>query len=166
MVCTEKELLELLDTNSVEYEYISHVPLFTCEQALEVMKGVSGIPSKNLFLVDTSGSNYLISTTDKKRVDLKVLAQKFGVKKFSFGSAETLREKLGLEPGSVTVFGAINDRENHVKIFLDRDIWNGDLVQCHPLVNTSTLVIKVSEVKRFFEIINHPVEALDVPVKQ
>ena len=43
-------------------------------------------------------------------IELKSLHNRIGAKgRFSFGSADQMRETLGVEPGSVTPLGAVND---------------------------------------------------------
>ena len=40
---------------------------------------------------------------------------------------------LGVEPGSVTVFGLVSDAAHGVELFVDRDVWNVARWRCHPL---------------------------------
>ena len=49
-----------------------------------------------------------------------------------------LAELLGLTPGSVTPFGALNDKEHRVTILLDED-YRGKLIGVHPNDNTATV---------------------------
>jgi Ala-tRNA(Pro) deacylase len=52
---------------------------------------------------------------------------------------------LGVSPGAVTVLGLMNDKEKNVRLLIDEDILNAELVGCHPCVNTSSLAITVSD---------------------
>ena len=160
-----EELLKLLEAHGIQYQRIDHVPLFTTQQAEEVMGDVPGIPSKNLFLEDNLGGLWLLATTDKKRVDLKALAGLCAIKKFSFASAEKLRTYLGVEPGAVTLFGAINDPEGKVTVMIDADIIKSEMVQCHPLINTATLLVAVKQLLKFFELVGHGFKEIEVPIK-
>jgi Ala-tRNA(Pro) deacylase len=69
---------------------------------------------------------------------------------------------LGVEPGSVTVLGLIQDTENAVELYVDRDVWNAPLWRCHPLVNTATLVIPRQGIERFLEHTGHRPRVIDV----
>jgi Ala-tRNA(Pro) deacylase len=85
------------------------------------------------------------------------------VKGLSFGSAERLMTYLGITPGAVTTLAAFNDREGKVEVIVDEDLWQNDSIQCHPLVNTSTLIISRQDIDRFLRLINHVPRIIDVP---
>ena len=53
-------------------------------------------------------------------------------------SMEELADLLGLTPGSVTPFGALNDKEHRVTLLLDED-YRGKLIGVHPNDNTATV---------------------------
>jgi len=50
-----------------------------------------------------------------------------------------------------------------VELIFDKILWEEEVFQFHPLVNTSTLVISRGNLKRFFELTGHEVRLLDVP---
>jgi len=96
-------------------------------------------------------------------VDLKALAPLLGVRKLGFASAERLQRYLGVDPGSVSILGLVHDVNQEVEVIVDKDLWEAKAFQCHPLVNTSTLVISRDHIQRLLEITGHPVRVLDVP---
>ena len=51
---------------------------------------------------------------------------------------QEMAELLGLTPGSVTPFGALNDKEHRVTLLLDED-YRGKLIGVHPNDNTCLL---------------------------
>ncbi len=63
---------------------------------------------------------------------------------------------LGVTPGSVTVLGLMNDTENRVKLYIDKDVLADEYLGCHPCINTSSLKIKTADIteKNFFLILN------------
>lgn len=63
---------------------------------------------------------------------------------------------LGLTPGSVSVFGLINDEENHVRVVLDEDLQKEDKINFHPNINTETLTILYTDLIRFLEWTGNP----------
>jgi len=75
--------------------------------------------------------------------------------KVSFGKPEKLMEYLGVIPGSVTTFGAINDVGHNVKIILDSDLMKEDLINCHPLRNDATTTIRSADLLKFLEATGH-----------
>ena len=60
-----------------------------------------------------------------------------------------------MTPGSVTVLGLLNDTGRAVELFVDAEVWHTSRWRCHPLVNTSTLVLSRDDVERFFAHTGH-----------
>ena len=82
-----------------------------------------GAHTKNLFLRDKKHDLYLVVALESAVIDLKSLHRRLGATgRFSFGSSDLLREVWGVEPGSVTPFGAINDTQGRVIVVLDADM--------------------------------------------
>jgi Ala-tRNA(Pro) deacylase len=77
-------------------------------------------------------------------------------------SAERLARFLGLTPGSVTLFGLVNDRDHQVTLLVDRDVWEASAWRCHPLVNTATLVVSRAGIERFLAATGHGVTLVSV----
>ena len=85
--------------------------------------------------------------------------------RFSFGSADALRELLGVEPGSVTPFAAINDVGGKVAVVLDAAMLAHETLNYHPLVNTMTTSISRSGLVKFLDSCGHAprIEAVSEP---
>lgn len=76
------------------------------------------------------------------------MAEILEVSKLSFASSGDLNKFLGVDPGAVTLLGVANDKSNLVQVVVDDKLW-GRSLQCHPLVNTATLVINSDGIERF-----------------
>jgi Ala-tRNA(Pro) deacylase len=61
----------------------------------------------------------------------------------------------GVEPGAVTPFGAINDRDGRVTVVLDSAMMEHETLNYHPLVNTMTTSIKRDDLMKFLEATGH-----------
>lgn len=165
---TESELIELLEKEGIPFQYYPHPAVFTVEEAEALAGHVPGAGSKNLFLCDESGARcLLLMTAGRKRVDLKAFAALAGAGrgKLRFASEELLEGLLGVSRGAVTVMGLINDREQRVELWVDRDLWQAELLHAHPLVNTATLAISPRALEQFFNLTGHPLHLVDVPAK-
>jgi Ala-tRNA(Pro) deacylase len=89
-------------------------------------------------------------------IDLKGLHRTLGASgRFSFGSADLLREVWGVIPGAVTPFGAINDTEARVTVVLDAPMMEHATLNYHPLVNTMTTSIARDDLVKFLESTGH-----------
>ena len=158
------DICQFLADHDIEYERHDHPPVFTCEEALRLVPPLPAAKTKNLFLRDRKGRrHFLVAVGYEKAVDFKALASLLGVSKLGFASAERLQRYLAVDPGSVSILGLVNDVNREVEVIVDQDLWAAKAFQCHPLVNTSTLVISRDDIRRFLEIIGHPVRVLDVP---
>lgn len=146
------DVLETLNGLNISYEKFDHAPVYTCEEANLINSHISGAKTKNLFLRDRKGKrHFLVVVLDEKQIDLNFLSESLGIKQLSFASPERLEKYLGTKPGSVSILGIINDPDGFVELIIDQDIWQSKALQCHPLVNTSTLVIKLSDIDTLFK---------------
>ncbi|MFM4724033.1 prolyl-tRNA synthetase associated domain-containing protein [Aeromonas veronii] len=142
-------IYSLLDQLAIPYQRFDHPPVFTCEEASKLLPDLPAAKTKNLFLRDPKSERlFLVVSPEDHRVDLKALAAMLDVKRLSFGSPERLDAVLGLTPGSVTLLAMVRDREKAVELVVDEAIWQAEQVQCHPLVNTATLIIRLDDVRR------------------
>ena len=155
MPASPDELFAYLDALNIPHPTVSHAPLFTVAQSQAMRGKVPGGHSKNLFLKDTQGSLYLVVLLEDARVNLKSLPTILGCGRLSFGSAELLREALGVEPGSVTPFSLINDEDLRVTAVLDEAMLQHEVLNYHPLVNTMTTTIQRADLLKFVAATGH-----------
>jgi Ala-tRNA(Pro) deacylase len=153
---TPEELFAALDALNIPHQTVHHPPLFTVEQSRELRGQIPGGHTKNLFLRDKKGAIYLVVTLEDAAVDLKSLHRKLGASgRFSFGSADLLREVWGVEPGSVSPFGAINDEPARVTVVLDAAMMQHETLNYHPLDNSMTTAIAREDLIRFLRSTGH-----------
>jgi Ala-tRNA(Pro) deacylase len=158
------EIYQFLDTHGIDYEKHEHPPVFTCEDVNRLVPDLPGQKTKNLFICDNKGKqHYLVTVPDEKSVDLKSLGEALSVKKLRFASADRLARHLKLEPGAVTILGVMNDDAGSVGVVIDKAIWDAPVLQCHPLVNTATLVISLDNIRKFLAATGHEPMIIDVP---
>jgi Ala-tRNA(Pro) deacylase len=151
------DLFCYLDSLGIAHQTVTHAPVFTVEEARRLHSRVPGIHSKNLFLRDKKGTLFLVVTSEDAIIELKSLHRLLGASgRFSFGSAELLRETLGVEPGSVTPFAAINDKDRRITVVLDAGMMAHEVLNFHPLANTGTTTISRRGLVKFLEATGHP----------
>ena len=147
-------IYDVLDKLSISYEEITHDAVETVKEAKEIENMIDGVPVKNLFLTDNENSYYLIMLEAHKRADLKKITRLVNKKHLSFASVNDLKDILKLDPGSVTPLGIINDRDNKVKIVIDKDL-AGMKILVHPNVNIKTISINFDDLIMFIKYENH-----------
>jgi Ala-tRNA(Pro) deacylase len=156
MPATPDDLFGYLDRLGIAHPTVSHPAVFTVEEARASRGAVPGGHTKNLFLRDKKGALYLVVAPEDTTITLKSLHRLLGATgRFSFGSAELLRETLGVEPGSVTPFAAINDTEGRVRVILDAAMMAHETLHYHPLRNTMTTTIARDDLVRFLAATRH-----------
>src|SRR5262249_1422961 len=155
MPASPADLFAFLDRIGVAHNTIEHPPLFTVEQSRALRGQIPGGHTKNLFLRDKKGVLFLVTTLEDAEITLKRLHHRFGSGRFSFGSPELMRATLGVEPGSLSPFGAINDTSHAVTVVLDSTMMEQATLNYHPLVNTMTTTIARGDLLRFLAATGH-----------
>lgn len=146
----EQKVYDILRELGISYTKHEHPPVYTVEEAERYWENVKGAHCKNLFLRNKKGKNhYLVIVPSEKRVDLKALTHRIGEDRLSFASPQRMMRFLGLEPGSVSPFGLINDREEAVVVLIDKDLREASRVNFHPNVNTATVGITFADFEKF-----------------
>jgi Ala-tRNA(Pro) deacylase len=157
MPASPSDLFAFLDGLGIGHQTTTHEPMFTVEQSRTLRGRIPGGHTKNLFLRDKKGAFYLVVLLESAVVELKSLHRRLGASgRFSFGSADRLRALLGVEPGAVTPFAAINDSGGRVQVVLDKAMVEHDILNYHPLVNTMTTTIKRDDLLKFLHTTGHP----------
>lgn len=158
------DIYNFLTTHSISYQRVDHPAVFTCEQAEQLVPPMPGTDTKNLLVRDKKGHrHFLVVVGYEKTVDLKALSPLLDVNGLSFASPERLMKYLGIEPGSVSLLAIINDIECAVDVIVDEKVWQADVLKCHPLVNTSTLAIRRTDIEKILSVTGHRWRVLSVP---
>jgi Ala-tRNA(Pro) deacylase len=156
MPATPDELFAFLDRLGIRHSTVEHPPLFTVEQSQALRGEIPGGHTKNLFLKDKKDAIFLVVALESAVIDLKGLHRLLGASgRFSFGSADLMRELVGVEPGSVTPFGVINDKASRITVVLDEPMMAHDILNYHPLVNTRTTAIARDDLVKFLRATGH-----------
>jgi len=163
MVATPDELFAFLDHLGIPHASVTHPPLFTVEESRALRGKIPGGHTKNLFLKDKKDALFVVVAEEDAAIDLKSLHRLLGASgRFSFGSAELLRHTLGVEPGAVTPFAAINDSAGRVTVVLDAAMMQHATLNYHPLVNTMTTSIDREDLVKFLRATGHDPRTVEV----
>lgn len=156
----EKKLATWLSDHNIHYTLHTHPAVFTVPEAKIHSSHIKGAHCKNLVLKNKkSGQIYLVTIPYDKSLDLKLFRKMISAPKVRFADQQDLSEVLGLTPGAVSPLGLINDHENKVIFWIEKKIWNADMICCHPNINTETLQIPRDD---FHEVIKSTGNPFDV----
>lgn len=126
-----------------------HPAIFTVDEGRDLKIDMPGAHTKNLFLKDKKGRLWLISARQDTVIDLKGAPRLIGSDRLSFGNEALMWETLGVRPGSVTALALINDVDHRVTFVLDKRLWEADIVNFHPLINTATTGMEQAAFRAF-----------------
>ena len=143
----------LLDELGIAFERTDHPeePATTMEICARVDAVLGVNICKNLFLCNRQKTDfYLLVMPGDKPFKTKELSGQLGVSRLSFAGPEHMEELLDILPGSVSVMGLANDRENRVRLLVDEDLLGEEWFGCHPCVNTSSIRLKTKDVLEVF----------------
>ncbi len=155
MPASRAELFQRLTDLGIETRTLDHAPVFTVDEAKQVHDDMPGGHCKNLFCKDEKGVLWLIVALDDAVINLKAAPAKIGSKRLTFGKPDLLMEVLGLEPGSVTPFGLINDKTARTNVILDEAMMQLPVLNFHPLKNDATTAIATKDLLTFITSCGH-----------
>ena len=150
---------DLLDSLGMEYWRTDHpdAEANTMEACREIDEALNCLVCKNLFLTNRQHTDfYLLMMPGDKNFKTKELSSQINSARLSFGSPEEMEEMLDCTPGSSSIMGLMNDKENRVRLLVDEDVLKDEYVGCHPCINTSSLKVRVDEIfGKYLEAVHH-----------
>lgn len=153
----ELRTYDLLDELQIPYWRMDHDIMPTIEACQEVDKLLGIEICKNLFLCNAQKTKfYLLLLPGDKQFKTKDLSKQINSARLSFGTADFMEEFLDITPGSVSVLGLMNDKDNRVQLLIDRAVAQEEYLGCHPCINTSSLKLRTADVlEKFLPAVNH-----------
>lgn len=153
----EIRVYDLLDSLGIEYERTDHERTDTMEACNEIDAILQVTICKNLFLCNRQKTNfYLLMMPGDKPFKTKELSSQINSARLSFASPEDMERLLDITPGSVSIMGLMNDKENAVQLLVDEDVLKGEYLGSHPCMNTSSLKLRTKDViEKFLPAVHH-----------
>jgi len=153
----EMRVYDLLDNLGIGYQRLDHEPAATIDDCHDVDKLLGIELCKNLFLCNAQKTDfYLLLLPGQKKFKTKDLSKQINSARLSFADGAYMEEFLDITPGAVSVMGLMNDKEQRVRLLVDKDVYETEYLGCHPCVNTVSLKIKTGDVLgKFLEHTGH-----------
>jgi Ala-tRNA(Pro) deacylase len=149
----DPKLYSFLGELGISFSYHEHPPVPTIEEAMKHWAGLDAMFCKNLFFRNHKGNrHYLVVLRYDRPLDIHDLEKRLRQGKISFASDQRLEKYLGLQAGSVSPFGLINDTEHHVHVFLDEKLLEHERLAFHPNDNRATLIISRADLEKFLAV--------------
>ena len=158
------KLQDFLIAHAIKLERHEHAAVMTVAESELLVPTLPGAKTKNLFLRDKKGlKHFLVTIPAASSVNLNQLGDLLGAGRLGFASADRLLTHLGVNPGSVSMLGLVNDTAHNVQFVIDQALWDAPAVQAHPLINTATMVVPHADLVRFLAATRHKPKIISVP---
>jgi len=156
---------DLLDRLGVEYQRIDHEAAMTMEACAAIDEALNAVICKNLLLCNRQCTVfYLLMMPGDKSFKTSILSKEIGSSRLSFAAPEYMEKFLDITPGSLSVLGLMNDKENQVQLLIDEDVLKGAYFGCHPCINTSSLRIATRDLlETILPALNHQPRIVTLP---
>ena len=142
----EVRVYDLLDQLGVSYHRIDHDAAMTMEACAAVDEALGATICKNLLLCNRQCTHfYLLMIPGDKVFKTSVLSKQIGSSRLSFAAGEYMEQFLDITPGSLSVLGLMNDKENKVQLLIDEELLQGEYIGCHPCINTASLRLRTKD---------------------
>ena len=156
-------MYECLSRFGIDFDYYEHPEAPTIEIAAQFYRGEGTVLCKNLFFRNHKGNrHYLVIMDSRHNMNIHDIEHKLHQGKLTFASPERMMKYLGVKPGSVSLFGLVNDVNHDVTLFVDNELRHAAKVSFHPNDNTASLVISNADMMKFIENIGNTYEFLDL----
>ena len=163
----EKEIrvYDFLDRLQINYSRIDHEAAMTMEACIAIDQAMDATMCKNLLLCNRQCTAfYLLLLPGGKPFKTSVLSKQIGSSRLSFADGSYMEQYLDITPGSLSVLGLMNDKENRVTLLIDREVLKGQYIGVHPCVNTSSLRLRTEDLMQtIIPAMGHPVTLVDLP---
>ena len=157
------KVFQWLDEHNIAYTWYEHPEAPTIEIARQYWRQDGSKHCKNLFFRNHKGNrHYLVCFDCDQDMAIHDLEHRLHQGKLSFASPQRMERYLGLEPGSVSPFGLINDTAHHVILFLDKNLQQAESLSFHPNDCRGTVVIKREDFERYLQCAGNTVEWIDL----
>ena len=138
---------DLLDKLDIPYQRVDHEEANTMELCRAIDVALGAPICKNLLLCNRQCTSfYLLLIPGDKVFKTKDLSAQIGSSRLSFAGGEYMEQFLDITPGSLSLLGLMNDKENTVRLLIDEDVLKADYIGMHPCINTSSLRIRTQDV--------------------
>ena len=148
----QAEVYRVLDELCISFEYHEHPPTPTVEDARKYWTDTETAYCKNLFFRNHKGNqHYLVILECSQDLNIRELEKRLKQGKISFASEQRIQKYLGLQAGSVSPFGLINDSEHHVHVFFDEQLQHAQKLSFHPNDNRVSLIMPAAGFWRYMD---------------
>ena len=160
----EIRVYDLLDSLNIDYQQIDHEAAMTMEACAAIDEQLGTAMCKNLLLCNRQCTQfYLLLIPGDKPFKTSVLSKQIGSSRLSFAAGEYMEQFLDITPGSLSVLGLMNDKDNRVTLLIDQEVLSDEFIGVHPCVNTSSLRLRTADLlETIIPAMNHSMTVVEL----
>lgn len=147
----EEDVYTKLNELNIKFDRVDNDTVEAMEECVEISNKLGAEIRKTIIVCNEKKTQfYLVVLPAEKRFDSKLFRDKMGCSRVSFAKAEDMQEILGVVPGSATIMSVINDKDNIVKVAIDKEVADSEFFACNTGENTRHIKIKTSDLLNVF----------------
>ncbi|MDE6470205.1 MAG: prolyl-tRNA synthetase associated domain-containing protein [Eubacterium sp.] len=160
----QEQVYNTLQQLNIPFERVDTDEAITMEDCIAIREKLNCRVVKTLFLCNRQKTSfYLFITTDDKPFVTKDFSHTLGISRVSFAPEELLLEMVGVKIGATTVFGALLDSENKIKIIFDNDVLKEEYYGCSDGTTTGYMKVKTNDIfNKFLQHTKHSPTVIEV----
>lgn len=161
----EIRVYDLLDRLGIAFERVDHEEAMTMEACVAIDAVLETAMCKNLMLCNRQCTDfYILLTPGEKKFKTSILSKQIGSSRLSFADGQYMEAFLDITPGSLSVLGLMNDKDNRVQLLIDKDVLQGEYIGVHPCVNTASLKLKTADlIEKIIPAMGHEPTYVELP---
>lgn len=142
------ETLERLD---IPFERVDTDEAISMQDCVEIDRKLDMKTVKTLFLCNREKTKfYLFITMADKPFRSRDFGRALHIPRASFASEEFMQEKMGFSIGGATVFGLLMDKDNDVKVVIDKDVIDQKWYGCTDGTATGYMKVRTDQIINIF----------------
>lgn len=153
----EQEVYAVFTKLGIAFERVDNDPAASMEECAQIDEKMGVQIRKNVFLCNQKKTSFflLVMPADKP-FDTAAFSKKLSVSHMSFAPPEKMLEHLGTMPGSASVVGLLNDKDDYVQLILDKEVAEAEWIGINTGINTTHLKFKTQDLlKKFLPYTHH-----------
>ena len=158
----EEMCYKLLKDLNIEYSSVSYTEKEKEDVNLvDNMIGVKGIKNLLFKTRNLKKELFLIILPREKRFDTKAFRNKYNITKIEMVNSDELKEFLNTSNGEVSIIDLIFDKDNRIKLYIDKEVLDEEYFRFHPFNGLITVKIKTKDlIEKLIPYLNHDYEII------
>ncbi|MDR2782394.1 MAG: hypothetical protein LBB48_00875 [Treponema sp.] len=147
----QRSIYQTLECLRIPFDRVDTDEAISMDDCVQIDAKLDMKMVKTLFLCNRQQTNfYLFITRGDKPFRSKEFSNALGIARVSFVPSEKMEAMLGTKIGAATVFSALLDRENDVRVVFDKDVLTEEWYGCSDGTTTGYMKVRTEQIVNVF----------------